>query len=399
MGSPKVAIIGAGPGGITAGLALRKAGIDAKVYERAEKVIPLGGAIILNAVGLTILRRLGVDVEDIYNGVKAEFRRYDGHVRARINVDPAILEEADASGWQSGMMRKELYARMLDVVPDDMIVPDYEMANFQQDEDGITVNFTNGEQIRTDVLVGADGIHSRVRNALFPDLPQPKPLGIAVWLGWCEAEDIDTNQCVIQHNRNYQMGYCPLIFEGKKCIEWWMVERYKGEAPPENVTEYVLGKIGHFAEPSGAILKQTDHDNHLFRWIVEYIPGLKKWSKGRATILGDAAHPTSPYAAYGAGMAIEDGYFLGKYLKEANLDDPASIAAALKTYEDLRRPYTNYTTRFARNLGRVYHNVPAPLRKLRDLVLDHLPAAGKGIEKGVTEDAESLLRLVLDEQF
>ncbi len=399
MGSPQVAIIGAGPGGITAGLALRKAGIDAKVYERAEKVTPLGGALILNAVGLTIMRRLGVDIEDMYNGVTAEFRRYDGKVRAHISVNPAILEEANASGWQSGMMRKELYARMLDVVPDDLIVPAHELADFEQDADGVTVNFTNGEQIRTDVLVGADGIHSRVRNSLFPEAPQPKPLGIAVWLGWCEAEHVDATQCVIQHNQDYQMGYCPLVFEGKKCVEWWMVERYKGEAPPENVTGYVLGKIGHFAEPSAEILRLTDHKKQLFRWIVEYIPGLDQWTKGRVTILGDAAHPTSPYAAYGAGMAIEDGYFLGKYLKDSGLGNSEAISRGLKDYEDLRRPYTNYTTKFARNLGRVYHNVPAPLRKVRDFVLDNVRASGKGIEKGVTDDAEALLRFVLDQPF
>ena len=397
--SGKVIIIGGGPAGITAGLALRKAGVDATVYERAEKVTPLGGAIILNAVGLTIMRRLGVDIEDIYNGVNAEFRRYDGNVRARINISEDMLAEANASGWQSGMMRKELYSRMLDVVPDDLIVPNHEFSSFEQDEEGVTAHFKNGESVRADILVGADGIYSPIRNQLFPDSPQPRELGIAVWLGWCEANGIDINQCVIQHDKNYQMGYCPLVFEGKDCFEWWLVEEYKGEAPPENVTEYVLDKVGHFAEPTRQILTHTDHDKHLFRWIVEYIPGLKQWTKGRVTIMGDAAHPTSPYAAYGAGMAIEDGYFLGKFLKDSNLKDHKSFGPALKQYEDLRRPYTNYTTRFARNLGRVYHNVPGPLRKVRDLFLDNVSAAGKNIEKGVTEDAEALLRQVLDQPF
>ena len=398
MHHQNVVIVGAGPAGITAGLALRKAGVDVAVYERAEEVTPLGGAIILNAVGLTIMRRLGVDIEDIYNGVNAEFRRYDGHVRAKITVDPALLERANASGWQSGMMRKELYARMLDVVPDDLIVPGHEMDRFEQDEDGVTVHFTNGERVRAKVMIGADGIYSKVRNQLFPHTPQPKELGIAVWLGWCEARGIDINQCVIQHDRNFQMGYCPLVFEGKDCFEWWLVEQYNGQPAPDDVTEYVKSKVGHFAAPTDRILEHTDHKKHLFRWIVEYIPGLEQWTRGRVTIMGDAAHPTSPYAAYGAGMAIEDGYFLSEYLGGADLDDQARTSAALKQYEDLRRPYTNYTTRFARNLGRVYHNVPAPLRWLRDLFLDRVPAAGKGIEKGVTEDAESLLKMVLDMQ-
>ena len=73
MSKLNVAIVGAGPAGITAGLAMRKAGIDCKVYERTDEVTPLGGAIILNAVGLTIMRRLGVNIEDMYNGVRTEF--------------------------------------------------------------------------------------------------------------------------------------------------------------------------------------------------------------------------------------------------------------------------------------------------------------------------------------
>lgn len=399
MPNPKVAIIGAGPAGITAGLALNKAGIDVKIYERASEITPLGGAIILNAVGLTIMRRLGVDIEDMYNGVITEFRRYDGKRRATINVDTDLLARANCSGWQSGMMRKELYARMLDVVPEGMIVPGHEFDRYEENEDGVTIRFKNGAVEQTDVLIGADGIRSAVRGQLFPQTPEPKNLGIAVWLGWCEAQDVQMDLCIVQHDKNYQMGYCPLVFEGKNCFEWWLVEEYKGEPEPQDVRAYVKEKVGHFADPTSAIMAQTDTTHQLFRWVVEYIPGLKQWSKGRVTIMGDAAHPTSPYAAYGAGMAIEDGYFLGKYLKDAGMTDKAAILAALKKYEDLRRPYTNQTTKFARVLGRVYHNVPAPLRSLRDFMLDHVKASGRNIEKGFTSDAETLLGFVLDEPF
>ena len=98
-------------------------------------------------------------------------------------------------------------------------------------------------------------------------------------------------------------------------------------------------------------------------------------------------------------MAIEDGYFFAKFLKDADRSNPAAVTQALKDYEALRRPYTNATTRFARNLGRVYHNVPGPLRSLRDYMLDNVEATGKNIEKGFTEEAESLLGMVLDQPF
>ena len=400
MSDQNIAIIGAGPAGITAGLALRKAGVNCTVYERAEKVTPLGGAIILNAVGLTIMRRMGVDIEDMYNGVRTEFRRYDGKERAIIEVDKNLLKRANASGWQSGMMRKELYSRMLDAAPKDLIVPGHEFTHFEEDEDGVTIYFKNGKTQRANVLLAGDGINSPIRNQLYPGTPQPRKLGIAVWLGWCEAQEVELDEaCMVMHNKNYQMGFCPLMFEGKKCYEWWLVEEYKGEPKPDDISEYVMGKVGHFADPTKSIIERTDHNHQLFRWIVEYIPGLKQWSKGRVTLMGDAAHPTSPYAAYGAGMAIEDGYFVGKYLKEADLSSKTSITEALQKYDDLRRPYTNYTTKFARNLGRVYHNIPGPLRGLRDFMLDNFDSVGKKIEDGFTEDAKQVLEHVLSEEF
>jgi 2-polyprenyl-6-methoxyphenol hydroxylase-like FAD-dependent oxidoreductase len=400
MNNKKVAIIGAGPAGLSAGLALHKAGIEATIYERSDEITPLGGAIILNAVVLNVLRREGVDIEDMYNGVRAEFRRYDYKERAIINVDKDLLNEANASGWQSGMMRKELYARMLQAMPEGMIVPSKEYSHFSEDDDGITIYFADGSSEHADVLVGADGLRSKIRYQLYPGSPQPKELGIAVWLGWCEAGDIEFDEaCPILHDQNYQIGFCPLVFEGKKCFEWWMVEEYTGQEKPDDVSAYIKSKVGHFANPVRDILANTDHNKQLFRWIVEYIPRMKQWSKGRVTLMGDAAHPTSPYAAYGAGMAIEDGYFLAKFLKDSGMKDKDAIIGALKAYDDKRRPYTNQTTYFARNMGRVYHNIPKPFRKIRDFMLDNVAAVGKGIEKGVTEEASGLLRELLDNPF
>jgi 2-polyprenyl-6-methoxyphenol hydroxylase-like FAD-dependent oxidoreductase len=144
------------------------------------------------------------------------------------------------------------------------------------------------------------------------------------------------------------------------------------------------------------ILEATDTSHNLFRWVVKYRDPLKQWSKGRVTIMGDAAHPTSPYAAYGAGMAIEDGYFLAKYLRGRDLSDAKALEIGLRRYDEQRVNYTNQTTAFARFLGRLYHGVPAPLNRLRDLFLDHSSLPEKLISKGVTREAQALLRAVLN---
>ena len=94
-------------------------------------------------------------------------------------------------------------------------------------------------------------------------------------------------------------------------------------------------------------------------------------------------------------MAIEAGYFLAEYLQGHDLSDLQSLQTGLRRYDDQRVNYTNQTTAFARFLGRLYHSVPTPLNRLRDLFLDHSNLPAKMISKGVTREAQALLRAVL----
>lgn len=393
----RIAVIGAGPGGIAAGIALSQAGFDVKVFEKSAAITPLGGAIILNATGIVIMRNWGINVDEIFAAREPQFRRYDGHVRVKFELDKAVLDKAGVTGWQSGMMRAELYERMLKVVPDGILITNHTLAKLEEQKDGIKLHFENGKSYEADLVIGSDGINSTVRKLLWGE-DELKHLGIAVWLGWCELDGTSRTNIVIQHDRKYQFGYAPLIYRGKKCYEWWFVEKCtETQEMPKDVMGYVKERVGHFAEPSAEILAHTDPSHQLFRWVVKYRDPLKKWSKGRATIMGDAAHPTSPYAAYGAGMAIEDAFFLAKFLKGRDLSDITSLQEGLQKYEDERLAFTNKTTAFARGLGKFYHGLPAPLAYLRDLFLDNSSKPGKEIAKGYTEEAVSILRAILDE--
>ena len=95
--------------------------------------------------------------------------------------------------------------------------------------------------------------------------------------------------------------------------------------------------------------------------------------------MGDAAHPTSPYAAYGAGMAIEDGYFVGRQLAGLDLSKYAAVRAALDAYENPRKPHTAKQVQMAYVLGKVFHHAPSPIRPVRDAVLDHTPFLQKQV--------------------
>lgn len=397
MKGKRIAIIGAGPGGLAASVALSQAGFDVKVFEKSTTITPLGGAIILNATGIVILRKWGVDVNDIFAAREPQFRRYDGKIRVKFELDKSLLDKAGVTGWQSGMMRAELYERLLKVIPEGIIQTSHSYINHEETENGIKINFADGKSYEADLLIGADGINSEVRQQLWGH-SDAKHLGIAVWLGWCELEGADRTNIIIQHNRKYQFGFAPLIYKGKNCYEWWFVEKCtETQEKPQDVMGYIRERVGHFADPSPKILDHTDPNHQLFRWVVKYRDPLKKWSKGRATIMGDAAHPTSPYAAYGAGMSIEDAFFLAKFLKGKDISNLETLQEALKRYETERLEFTNKTTSFARFLGRFYHGLPRPLAYLRDTFLDNSSIPGKGIAKGYTEEAQSVLKGILEE--
>jgi len=392
----RVAIVGAGPGGVSAAIALQQAGFHVRVFERNDAIDALGGAILMNAIGIYILRSYGIGMDDLYTAGVSEFRRHDGRFRARWKTDDDLLAKAGVSGWISGMMRSEVYERMLSVVPSDVIVDSAQLQKFTETSDGVTLHFADGTTYEADLLIGADGINSVVREQLWGP-SELKHLGIAVWLGWAPLDGPPRTHMILHHNDRYQLGYAPLRHQQKDCFEYWFVEPCTEDQPvPADPISYMRERVGDFAYPVSDLLDATDPETGLFRWVVKGRDPLDAWSRGRVTLLGDAAHPTSPYAGYGAGMAIEDGFFLGRYLAGADLADQSQIDQALKRYDDQRVKYCNRVTSFARTLGNVFHNLPWPARRVRDFMLDHTRIPDKQISKGYTEDAQLLLEAILE---
>ncbi|KAI2942837.1 hypothetical protein CBS147343_9186 [Aspergillus niger] len=115
---------------------------------------------------------------------------------------------------------------------------------------------------------------------------------------------------------------------------------------------------------------------------------MKKWSTGPVVCVGDAIHPVSPYAAYGMGMAIEDGYFLARALDGVDLRDLRRVKAGCEIYEEQRVDYVNHNMEFARFLGKMFHAVPRPLAQIRDLIFDHTPILRRFLGDGYLKKAE-----------
>lgn len=391
----RVAIAGGGPGGLSAALALHAAGFDVKVFERHATTQPLGGAILLNAIGMYILRSYGADVSSLHTFKKTELRRFDGRPRVAWEADPDLISRAGSTGWISGTMRSEVYSMMLDVAPAGMIVNGKEIVRYEDGANEVTLHFADGSTYSADLLIAADGINSVIREQAWGPA-ELKHLGIAVYLGWSELPGRERTGQIVHHNDLHQLGYAPLNYRGKECFEWWFVEPCEeNSTAPANLKEYVTERVQAFQSPVAEMVAATDPEHGMFRWVVKYKEPLPAWSKGRVTLLGDAAHPTSPYAGYGAGMAIEDGYFLGKFLGGRDLSNPTDLAEGLAKYDKERVEYTNKTTAFARTIGKMFHNTPWIGRRVRDFMLDYTKIPDKQISKGYTDDAQALLRSIL----
>ena len=148
------------------------------------------------------------------------------------------------------------------------------------------------------------------------------------------------NDTVVMHDRTTQGSYSAIRHEGKWGYEWWVLEAFDPSAPfEEDLHEFARVRARRFADPLPSLVEQTPRE-HLQRWEIRDRKPLKQWSKGRVTLVGDAAHPTSPYAAYGAGMSIEDGYFLAGELERIDVRDSAAVRTALQAFEDRRKPHT-----------------------------------------------------------
>ena len=166
----RVAVLGAGPAGMAAALGAIGAGHDVVVYERYREARPAGNILNLWPPPLKALRALGVDTEDLGAPTDSEFRNLRGRVRVRVKLDEDVKREY--GGGFIGLLRPELYERMLAAIPPGTIRFGAQVERIEQDDRAVTLHFADGSTAEHDVLVGADGIDSLVRRTLWGDAPK-----------------------------------------------------------------------------------------------------------------------------------------------------------------------------------------------------------------------------------
>jgi salicylate hydroxylase len=378
--SRTIFIAGAGIGGLTASLALAARGFRVVVLEKAERLEEAGAGLQLSPNASRVLASLGgIEGRLKPRAVTPEaisiMSARAGSEIARLPLGEAAVSRAGAPYWV--VHRADLQAALQAEVNDH---PDIELRLGCQFEDvtthakGLTVVQRSGNTRRQDLglaLIGADGIWSSVRHHLFPEV-QPRFSGLIAWRGTFDATQLPreytARRVQLWMGPNAHLVAYPIsaareinvvaIVPGTWNRPGWSVPGDGGELKGAFAAS-------HWPGPARMMIGAVDSWR---KWALFTVPEGGEWTRGAIALLGDAAHAMLPFAAQGAGMAIEDAAVLAKSLSEGPIETAPQIAAALARYARLRRPRVTRVQHTARSQGWIYH-LGGPLALARDLTI------------------------------
>ena len=337
-----VAIVGAGIGGLTAAIALLRRGIDVQIYEQASTFARIGAGIQQTPNAIKVLRAIGLEERlrlAAFRPRSAVNRQWNtGAVTNEYGLGDDIERRFGAPHLL--LHRGDLHHILASAVPRQVIRLNHQLTGFDQTNDGIKLFFGNGARAQADALIGADGIHSRVRQIMLgPEKPRftgrvayrttypaSRLGGLAVgdntkWWG-------PDRHIVIYYvrPRREEIYFVTSTPEPDFEVESWSATGDLGT---------LRAAYARFYPEVGAVIGACPA---VHKWALVERDPLPRWSDGRVVLLGDACHPMTPYMAQGAAMAIEDAAILARCLERVDVD---GIGEAFRCYEFTRQPRTS----------------------------------------------------------
>jgi len=338
----KIAIVGAGIGGLTLALALREHGVDAQLYEQTDELREVGAAVALSANATRFYERMGL--RSAFDAVCAEIPALiyrdgrSGELIGQHRGEPSYRQQFGGSYW--GVHRADLQAVLSEAVGLERINLGHRLIDLVQHPDRVSLSFANGKQIDADLVIGADGARSITRrwmlgydDALYSGcsgfrgvVPAgrmdllPDPEAIQFWIG----------------PQGHLLHY-PIGDDGDQ--NFLLVERHPSPWPSRDwVTPASEGEqLRLFGNWHPAVVQMITAVPISQRWGLFHRPPLGRWSKGRVTLIGDAAHALVPHHGQGANQSIEDAVVLAAQLAKAGA---GRWREAQEAYERLRRGRT-----------------------------------------------------------
>jgi 2-polyprenyl-6-methoxyphenol hydroxylase-like FAD-dependent oxidoreductase len=354
-GIADIAIIGGGIGGVAAAVALYQAGIPATVYERSPELGEAGAGMMLWPNATRVLRELGLlDQVIARSGPNTNFLVRASCGKVLMNI---ALGEFDVPALC--VRRSDLLAVLLDALPAERIRLGCELTHLEPSDSKVRLHFRGapeGRHVEPHVedhaaVIGADGLHSRVRAALFgPSAPIYR--GYAVWRGVASYSGPALRDGFNSETwgRGKRFG---ILNTGQDRFTWYAAANLPQrdlDAPvsrPQELIEMFATAGDPWHDPIADLIRATGAASILKHGAFDRAP-LGRWSRGRITLLGDAAHPCTPNLGQGGCMALEDALVLAKSVARS-----PSIEEAFDRYESLRRPRTRHIQQRSLAMGRI----------------------------------------------
>lgn len=360
----RIAIVGGGIGGLTVALALKEFGFEAEVYEQAPALLDVGAAIAIWPNAMRVLERLnlGFMIRE-HAGEMAEIRWLDqrGMLINRVSISNAVA-----------LHRADLQSTLLHALPPDWIKLGHSLVEYQTLENRVVARFSSGEEIEADFLIGADGIHSRMRPKIIGEA-EPIYRGYTVWRGIASdvPSGIPADTAIEIHGRGQRFGIGPV---GAGRVGWWAAANATEPAGThehqrEDAQHELLRLFKGWYAPAVELIEATLPQMILTTSAFDREPN-PTWGNKRVTLLGDAIHPTTPNLGQGGCLAIEDAIVLARCFQKYGPTE-----AALRKYEGCRYSRTAAITKYSRYYGSIgqWENIFA--RGLKKSILALAPDA------------------------
>jgi salicylate hydroxylase len=371
---PTVAVVGAGIGGLTLAAALARAGIHCEVFEQARCLAEVGAGIQVAPNAVRLLHRLGLERQLHAQAVRPraiELRRWDND---RLLTRTALGDECEAlfGAPYYTVHRADLQHALAGRLVDNVLHLGRRLTGVEERPGRAVLRFDDGSTYSADVVVGADGIHSVVREALAADAPVFS--GQTIYRGLVPGERVpdlvrDPRVRVWlgpgQHCVCYAVsGGGAVSFGATTPSAAWSAESWSATG---DVAELATAYAGW----NDTVAKLIGAAGTVRRWALHDREALARWSSERVTLLGDAAHPMLPFLAQGANQAIEDAMALAACLAAVG---PAQVPHALQRYEALRAPRAALVQQRSRDNTRTLHLTDGPGQARRDAAMSESAA-------------------------
>lgn len=359
----RIAIVGGGIGGLAAAIALLSRGLDVTLFEQAQELGEVGAGLQFAPNAMKVLMALGLEEQVMRTAFEPAARvgrdGKTGRVVATTRMKGYYHEQYGAGYYT--FHRADVHAALVRALPPERIVLGAKCTGVRIDSEGAILDFAGRGPERCDVVIGADGIHSVIRESLYG--PQsPRFTGLVCWRGLVPAEALPSHLISDDVTSWYgpRSTFVHYRVRSGKLVNWaalveqdWREESWKIEGDPQEVR-------GLYEDWHPTIRQLVAKAERLYKWALFDRDPLPEWTRGCVTLLGDAAHPMLPSNSQGGCMALEDAWALGAALAQ----EQGRAAQALKAYEAARRPRTSRVQLAARAQMRK-NNLTSPFARLR----------------------------------